>query len=166
MLQFFFGKAGTANVSLAVECIETVRLVFHLVIAKFLYVFHFFICFYFFFKICRYFVSEYQQKCLLSDNVQLVKFLLRIVDCSHAQLGSSSYSSGNQRSAGATGKGVSKYSSLWEVYTVMFTMLGEVFEKVGSSLSADVWQSTIEVGVFLCLVDCLCTNECLKFCGC
>lgn len=117
MLQFFFGKAGTANVSLAVECIETVR----------------------------YFVSEYQQKCLLSDNVQLVKFLLRIVDCSHALLVSSSYSSGNQRSAGATGKGVSKYSSLWEVYTVMFTMLGEVFEKVGSSFSADVWQSTIEV---------------------
>ncbi|KAJ7015182.1 hypothetical protein NC653_004479 [Populus alba x Populus x berolinensis] len=117
MLQLFFGKAGTANASLAVECIETVR----------------------------YFVSEYQQKCLLSDNVQLVKFLLRIVDCSHAQLVSSSYSSGNQRSAGATGKGVSKYSSLWEVYTAVFAMLGEVFEKVGSSLSADVWQSTIEV---------------------
>ncbi|KAJ6950730.1 hypothetical protein NC651_004412 [Populus alba x Populus x berolinensis] len=117
MLQLFFGKAGTANASLAVECIETVR----------------------------YFVSEYQQKCLLSDNVKLVKFLLRIVDCSHAQLVSSSYSSGNQRSAGATGKGVSKYSSLWEVYTAVFAMLGEVFEKVGSSLSADVWQSTIEV---------------------
>lgn len=117
MLQLFFGKAGTANASLAVECIETVR----------------------------YFVSEYQQKCLLSDNVQLVKFLLRIVDCSHAQLVSSSYSSGNQMSAGATGKGVSKYSSLWEVYTAVFAMLGEVFEKVGSSLSADVWQSTIEV---------------------
>uniref|UniRef100_A0A6M2EBA4 DUF4042 domain-containing protein n=1 Tax=Populus davidiana TaxID=266767 RepID=A0A6M2EBA4_9ROSI len=117
MLQLFFGKAGTANASLAVECIETVR----------------------------YFVSEYQQKCLLSDNVQLVKFLLRIVDCSHAQLVSSSYSSRNQRSAGATGKGVSKYSSLWEVYTAVFAMLGEVFEKVGSSLSADVWQSTIEV---------------------
>lgn len=117
MLQLFFGKAGTANASLAVECIETVR----------------------------YFVSEYQQKCLLSDNVQLVKFLLRIVDCSHAQLVSSSYSSGNQRSAGAIGKGVSKYSSLWEVYTAVFAMLGEVFEKVGSSLSADVWQSTIEV---------------------
>ena len=49
MLQFFFGKAGTANVSLAVECIETVRLVFHLVIAKFLYVSHFFIFYLFLF---------------------------------------------------------------------------------------------------------------------
>ncbi|KAJ6753435.1 MALARIA ANTIGEN-RELATED [Salix purpurea] len=117
MLQFFIGKAGTANVSLAVECIATVR----------------------------YFVSEHQQKCMLSDNVQLVKFLLRIVDCSRAQFVSSLYSSGNQRSAGSTGKGVSKYSSLWEVYTVAFTMLGDVFEKVGSSFSADVWQSTIEV---------------------
>jgi hypothetical protein len=47
MLQFFFGKAGTANVSLAVECIETVRLVFHLVIAKFLYVSHFLFVFIF-----------------------------------------------------------------------------------------------------------------------
>lgn len=111
-------------------------------------------------------MSEHQQKCMLSDNVQLVKFLLRIVDCSRAQFVSSLYSSGNQRSAGSTGKGVSKYSSLWEVYTVAFTMLGDVFEKVGSSFSADVWQSTIEVGVFLFLVDCLCTNECLKFCGC
>ena len=41
MLQLFFGKAGTANASLAVECIETVRLVFHLVIAKF-FIFHLF----------------------------------------------------------------------------------------------------------------------------
>ncbi|CAK7357536.1 unnamed protein product [Dovyalis caffra] len=117
MLQFFIGKAGTYNIKPAIECIGTVR----------------------------HFVSEYQQSCLLSDNVQLVKFLLRTVGFSHAQLVSLSYSSGNQRSGGAIGKVASKSSSLWEVYTVAFTMLAEVFEKVGSSFPADIWQSTIEV---------------------
>lgn len=32
-----------------------------------------------------------------------------------------------------------------EVLTIAFSMIGEVFSRVGSSLSVDIWQSTIEV---------------------
>ncbi|KAF2313562.1 hypothetical protein GH714_011735 [Hevea brasiliensis] len=49
------------------------------------------------------------------------------------------------RSAAATGKRLSKYCSLWEVRTVVFTLLGGAFVRVGSSLPADIWQSTIKV---------------------
>lgn len=114
----------------------------------------------------RHLVIVHQQKFLLPDNIQLVKFLLRIVDCSRAHLISSSYTSANQRSAAATGKRLPKYSSLWEVQTVAFTMLGESFERVGSSFPADVWQSTIEVRVLLWVVDCLYSNGLLSYVNC
>ncbi|KAI8026048.1 NPC intracellular cholesterol transporter 1 [Camellia lanceoleosa] len=35
-------------------------------------------------------------------------------------------------------------NSLWEVQTITFTMVSEVFSRVGSSLSVDMWQSTIQ----------------------
>ncbi|XP_059662080.1 uncharacterized protein LOC132308109 isoform X2 [Cornus florida] len=38
-----------------------------------------------------------------------------------------------------------RYNSLWEVQTVAFTMIGEVFSRVGSSFPLETWQSTIEV---------------------
>ncbi|XP_021667180.2 uncharacterized protein LOC110655247 isoform X3 [Hevea brasiliensis] len=125
ILQFFIRKASiaplfssnTATVKPAMECIETVR---HL-------------------------VNVHHQKFSLLDNIQFVKFLLCIVECSHAQLINSCNTSAELRSAAATGKRLSKYCSLWEVRTVVFTLLGGAFVRVGSSLPADIWQSTIKV---------------------
>ncbi|KAJ4839057.1 hypothetical protein Tsubulata_027630 [Turnera subulata] len=124
MLQFFLGKAGpapiftsnAANVRPAIECMETLR----------------------------YLVSVYQQKSSLPDDIQLVRFLLRIIDCSRSHLVSSSSASSDERSAAVTGKRLSKYSSLWEVYTVAFNMLGEALARIGASLPFDVWQCTVE----------------------
>lgn len=90
----------------------------------------------------------HHQRFSLSDNIQLVKFLLCIVEHSHAQLINSCNISGKQRSSAATGKRLSKYSSLWEVQTVVFTMLGGAFVRVGSSFPADIWQSTIKVIIY------------------
>ncbi|KAG8634130.1 HEAT repeat-containing protein 6 isoform X2 [Manihot esculenta] len=129
ILQFFIRKTAVAPlfssnaaiVKSAMECIETIR---HL-------------------------VNVHHQRFSLSDNIQLVKFLLCIVEHSHAQLINSCNISGKQRSSAATGKRLSKYSSLWEVQTVVFTMLGGAFVRVGSSFPADIWQSTIKVSSFV-----------------
>ncbi|THG16207.1 hypothetical protein TEA_002769 [Camellia sinensis var. sinensis] len=52
---------------------------------------------------------------------------------------------GNQRYTAEFGKRIPRYNSLWEVQTITFTMISEVFSRVGSSLSVDMWQSTIQV---------------------
>lgn len=125
MVESFLGKAGSkrvfsenaARIKAVMECVETVRRL----------------------------VSVYHRKCSLSENVQLVKFLLRIVTCSHAELYSSLHLTGNQRYAPEIGKRIPRYNSLWEVQTIAFTMITAVFSRDGSSFPGDIWQSTIEV---------------------
>ncbi|XP_022722364.1 HEAT repeat-containing protein 6 isoform X2 [Durio zibethinus] len=90
-------------------------------------------------------VSENQRKCTVSDDVQLVNFLLHIIACSHVDLISLYRPSGNQKSTIEKGKKLPRYGSLWEVQTAAFTMLGEVYSRTGSSFQFDIWQSTIQV---------------------
>ncbi|KAL3830375.1 hypothetical protein ACJIZ3_019177 [Penstemon smallii] len=78
-----------------------------------------------------------QAAALLSENVQLLSFLLQVVGCFQGESTYSSYLSDNYI--------VSGYNSVWEVLTVAFIMIGEVYSRVGSSLPVDAWQSTIEV---------------------
>lgn len=158
MVESFLGKAGTkrvfsanaARIKAVVECVETVRfvhspclLIFSACISKLelkldldLWFLH-----------CRCLVSVYHRKCSLLENVQLVKFLLRIVSSSHAELYSLLHSSGNQRYTPEIGKRMPSYNSLWEVQTIAFTMIAAVFSRDGSSLPGDVWQSTMEVSI-------------------
>ncbi|XP_068305423.1 uncharacterized protein [Pyrus communis] len=88
-------------------------------------------------------MSAYQRKCTTGEEVQLVKFLLRIIESSHAELSSVC----NQSSVLEAGKRmpVPLYCSLWEVQTLAFTMLGEAISRVGLTLPLDIWGSTIEV---------------------
>ncbi|KAL5833246.1 hypothetical protein ACOSQ3_016920 [Xanthoceras sorbifolium] len=87
----------------------------------------------------------YQRKLSLSENVQLAKFLLHIIACSHPAFMCVYNSSANQRSVAATGKRFPRYTSLWDIQTLVYTMLGEAFSRAGSSFPVDIWQSTIEV---------------------
>ncbi|KAL7221934.1 hypothetical protein ACSBR1_023804 [Camellia fascicularis] len=124
MVEIFLGKAGrkrvlSGNVVVRAlkHCLETTRCL----------------------------VSVYQRKCSLSENTELLNFLISIVACSHAELYCSSSFSANQRYTAEFGKRIPRYNSLWEVQTITFTMISEVFSRVGSSLSVDMWQSTIQV---------------------
>ncbi|XWS38094.1 hypothetical protein CRYUN_Cryun19dG0101100 [Craigia yunnanensis] len=119
MMDSFLAKA-TSNVALykpVLECLETLR----------------------------YIVSENQRKCSLSDDIQLVNFLIHVMGRSHLDLISLYRPSGNQKSAVEMGKKLPRYGSFWEVQTVAFTILGEVYSRTGSSFPVEMWQSTIQV---------------------
>ncbi|XP_021274684.1 uncharacterized protein LOC110409597 isoform X2 [Herrania umbratica] len=119
MMDFFLAKA-TSNAALykpVLECLETLR----------------------------YLVSANQRKCCLSDDIQLVNFLLHIIARSHVDLISLYRPSGNQKSAIEMGKKSPRYGSLWDVQATTFTMLGEVYSRTGSSFPVSTWQSTIQI---------------------
>lgn len=124
MMVYFVGKAGfragshnAAFVKPAMECLETLR----------------------------YLMSVHPRKSSVSENIKLLNFLLHITSHSHRQLVSFCRSNGNQRSAPEVGKKSSRYSSLWEVQTTVFTMLGDSFSRAGTLFPVEVWQSTLEV---------------------
>ncbi|XP_019198974.1 PREDICTED: HEAT repeat-containing protein 6 [Ipomoea nil] len=77
-----------------------------------------------------------EQATTLSENKQLLDFLLSIVVWFQPQLKNSIYSSD---------KILSTNACLWEVQMIAFTMIGDLYSRAGSSLPVDVWQSTIEV---------------------
>ncbi|KAJ4711744.1 HEAT repeat-containing protein 6 [Melia azedarach] len=125
VIVFFLGKAaGKAAVSPSaarfkpvIECLETIKRL----------------------------TSVYQGKFSPLENIQLVKFLLHILGCSHAEFVSLYNSSVNQRSTADTGKRLAKCTSLWEIQALAFTMLGEAFSRAGSVFPVEIWQSTVEV---------------------
>ncbi|KAF8379868.1 hypothetical protein HHK36_027333 [Tetracentron sinense] len=122
MVDFFFGKADkkkillgdAARVKATMESLDTLR----------------------------YLINGYGRRCSPSETTQLVKLLLRLVVCTHAELCCSFSSSGSQRCAADRDL---KYNSLWEVQTIAFAMIGEAFSRVGLSVPVDMWQSTLEV---------------------
>lgn len=75
-----------------------------------------------------------------------MKFLLSVISRSHTELLCSSNSIKNQRRPADTGKKTPRYSSLWEVQTLAFTMLGDTVSSDGSSIPVDIWKLIIEVG--------------------
>ncbi|KAL2539022.1 ARM repeat superfamily protein [Forsythia ovata] len=79
----------------------------------------------------------YQATALLSENEQLLNFLLQVVTCFHGESIYSSCLSDNHK--------VFEYNNVLEVQTIAFTMIGEVYSRVSSSLSVRIWQSSIEV---------------------
>ncbi|XP_042948175.1 HEAT repeat-containing protein 6 isoform X2 [Carya illinoinensis] len=79
------------------------------------------------------------------DDTQLVKFLLRVIESSHAEFIKSFRSITNQRFAAEIGRRLPRYSSLWELQTLAFAMLGETVSRYGPSIPVDVWRSLIEI---------------------
>lgn len=82
---------------------------------------------------------------MLSGNKQLLEFLHVVVACFQVESLYSSYSRGNKK--------VPKHQCVWEVQKTAFTIIGEVYSKVGQSLQVDIWQSTVEVHVLFCIVE-------------
>ncbi|CAA2966828.1 HEAT repeat-containing 6 isoform X1 [Olea europaea subsp. europaea] len=91
-------------------------------------------------KLClesiRCFFNLYQSIALLSETEQLLNFLLQVVTCFHEESIYSSCLSDNYKAFG--------YNVL-EVQTIAFTMIGEVYSRVRSSLPFQIWRSSIEV---------------------
>ncbi|XP_071692294.1 uncharacterized protein [Rutidosis leptorrhynchoides] len=73
-----------------------------------------------------------QRTITLSDNVQLLDFLLKTVSFSQYVV------SPNLSTR------VLQKNNIWEIQTTSFTMISEVFSIVGTSLPVDHWQSTVE----------------------
>ncbi|XXG76379.1 hypothetical protein AAC387_Pa08g0743 [Persea americana] len=90
-------------------------------------------------------ILEIIRNCSFSENTKLIKLLLRIVSCLHAELTSLSYSSSNQQYADNGTRVPRCCNNLWEVQTDAFVMIGDILSKNGSSLSVEMWQSTLEV---------------------
>ncbi|KAK4769164.1 hypothetical protein SAY86_027314 [Trapa natans] len=78
------------------------------------------------------------------ENSEVVKFLCCNIEHFHTEL-YFSHPSRNPRHTPVAEKSVPRLSSLWELQTLCFTMLGEAFSRVGSSISIDMWQSVVEV---------------------
>ncbi|KAL2940357.1 HEAT repeat-containing protein 6 [Bienertia sinuspersici] len=81
----------------------------------------------------------------ISENIQLVEFLLHIVVCCHFDLNGSYHSNGDLSCGGDSGKRFPQHGSLLKVQTTAFSMIGEAFTRVGASFPVDTWQSVVEV---------------------
>lgn len=80
-----------------------------------------------------------------SENIQLLKFLLYVIQCCHTELHSVPYESSNGSCTSNNGFLHSKWSCIWKVQSTAFWMVGEVFSNVGSSLHFEIWQAALEV---------------------
>ncbi|XP_057781200.1 uncharacterized protein LOC130999628 isoform X4 [Salvia miltiorrhiza] len=69
----------------------------------------------------------------LSENGQLLNFVLEVVEYFHGDLKHSTYLSDNC----SISRGVR------EVLTIAFAMIGEVYSRVGASLPVEIWKSTV-----------------------
>ncbi|KAK6935637.1 protein of unknown function DUF4042 [Dillenia turbinata] len=88
----------------------------------------------------------------LSENIELVKFLLRIIAYSHAKLQHTLDSNGNHPYVPEVGSVASYNNSFWEVQHVALTMTREAFSRIGPTFPADLWQLTLKV-VFRKVMD-------------
>lgn len=79
-----------------------------------------------------------------TDGEKLVNFLLQIISYLQSEI-SSPHANFNQQYVTDCVTRVPKGSSVWEIQTVVFSMLGDILSKMGSSISRDSWLSLIEV---------------------
>lgn len=87
-------------------------------------------------------VKAYERNASLSENLQLTGVLLSIISLLHVELL-------NVNQSGDSGFVNLKHSSLWDMQTTAFSNLGRVLTRIGSTISADLWQSIVEVRFIL-----------------
>lgn len=87
----------------------------------------------------------YQRTSSQSDNSLLLNFLLGIVSLFQAEVIDSSGASVPEMYGFKYGNRASVIYSAWEVQTNIFTMISEVYMRVGTCLPVGCWQSTVEV---------------------
>ncbi|XP_044485404.1 HEAT repeat-containing protein 6 isoform X2 [Mangifera indica] len=126
MVAFFFGQGvpravispNATKFKPVMECLETIRRV----------------------------TSVYQGKFSPLESIQLIKFLLHILECFHPEfVYLYNSNANNSRSTAETGKRFPGFTCLWDVHTIAFTMLADAFSSAGSFFPFDIWHSTIEV---------------------
>ncbi|XP_078174043.1 ARM repeat superfamily protein isoform X2 [Carex rostrata] len=83
-------------------------------------------------------VKAYERNASLSENLQLIGVLLSIISFLHVELL-------NINRSGDPGFVNLKHSGLWDMQTTAFFNLGKVLALIGSTISADLWQSIIEL---------------------
>uniref|UniRef100_A0A7N1A0M5 DUF4042 domain-containing protein n=1 Tax=Kalanchoe fedtschenkoi TaxID=63787 RepID=A0A7N1A0M5_KALFE len=82
----------------------------------------------------------------ISEETQLIRFLLHIIECCKAVMSCSSHANVIPKNTMNINSNFSGHSSLWEIKTFACTMIEESFSRVGSfSIAYDVWQPTLEV---------------------
>ncbi|KAK9122449.1 hypothetical protein Syun_020066 [Stephania yunnanensis] len=97
-------------------------------------------------EILRRVENGYGRKCSISETELLVKLILNIIVACNAGMFTSCHSTGNLLLSGVdTGSKTAKRHNLWDSQTSAFVMLGELLLKLGSSMSAEIWQSALEV---------------------
>ncbi|XP_056698588.1 uncharacterized protein [Spinacia oleracea] len=93
----------------------------------------------------RHLISMDPRRSSISENIQLVEFLLHIIVCCHSELNGSYHSISDLRCCGDSGNRNPQHASLWKVQTTAFSMVGEAFTRVGPSFPLGTWQSVVEV---------------------
>ncbi|PIN24647.1 hypothetical protein CDL12_02610 [Handroanthus impetiginosus] len=83
----------------------------------------------------KYLFGLYQASASLSENEQLLQFVLQVVGYFQRESIYSSYSSDSHTAC----------RDVCEILTLVFAMIGEVYSRVHSSLPVEIWLSTIEV---------------------
>ncbi|KAL1823511.1 hypothetical protein ACET3Z_010289 [Daucus carota] len=96
-------------------------------------------------KTLRSFSALYQRTTWLAENPILLNFLLNIVACFQPELINASYSSVDWRSKSENGNRASIVDSVWEVQTKVFTMISEIYLRVGNILPVNRWLSAVVV---------------------
>lgn len=89
------------------------------------------------YSIFRLYFSLYQAAASLSENKQLLSLVVEVVEHILGDSKHSSYFSDDN----------SESRSAYEVLTIAFAMIGEVYSRVGASLPVEIWKSTVEVCV-------------------
>ncbi|KAI7744521.1 hypothetical protein M8C21_023787 [Ambrosia artemisiifolia] len=84
-----------------------------------------------------------QRTIMLSDNVQLLEFLLKTVSFSQNVI--APCFSGNIQGYSLESRKIGlQRNTLWEIQTTTCTMISEVFSRAGTSLPAHHWKSTVD----------------------
>ncbi|KAK9145952.1 hypothetical protein Sjap_005855 [Stephania japonica] len=97
-------------------------------------------------EILRRLENGYGRKCSVSETELLVKLILNIIVACNAAMFTSCRAISNPILNGVdTESKTAKRHNLWECQTSAFVMLGELLSKLGTSMSGEIWQSTLEV---------------------
>lgn len=101
----------------------------------------------------------YQRTTSLAENPVLLNFLLNIVARFQPDLISASHSFVDWRHEFETGNRSSTVESVWKVQTTVFTMVSEMYIRVGNFLPVNQWLSAVVVSMLFLhsKIECACT---------
>lgn len=106
-------------------------------------------CWLIFTNYTRSFSTSYQRTTSLAENPILLNFLLNIVSRFQPDLINASHLNVDWRHKSENGNRASIVDSVWEVHTTVFTMISEMYSRVGNILPVNSWISAVAVSMLL-----------------